>query len=200
MSGRRQNPQSSGRQQPDSAGNPRYDRDAHRAWTSQRKNQPPSDRWADDIPYEDPPVKERRKERNKNRMKDFKKSKKQPPPPKPERSEPEKATKEDSAQDAPLYDTTPFTFGGPFNQEYSQNFDCAGFPIICQETYSTMEGLNPRLSRDMPFPMFLHNMSCILQTSLIDAVYDDGQQPVPGNCSKAQDVLPTEYIIPGPIY
>lgn len=48
--------------------------------------------------------------------------------------------------------------------------------------------------------MFLHNMNCILQTSLIDAVYDDGRRPVPGYSSKAQDVLPSEYIIPGPIY
>lgn len=199
MSGRSQNPQNSGRQQNDSAGYPRYDRDASRAWNHQRRNQPPSDRWADDTPYEEPPTNERRKERNKTRMKTYK-QKKQQPPPKPDKIEPEKATREDSAQDAPLYDATPFTAGVPFNQEYSQNFDCSGFPVICQETYATLEGINPRLSRDMPFPMFLHNMNCVLQTSLIDAVYEDGRRPVPGHSSRAEDVLPPEYVIPGPIY
>lgn len=155
MSGRRQDPQTSGRTQIDSAGYPRYDRDASRAWNHQRRNQPPSDRWADDTPYEEPPTSDKRKERNKARMKAYKVQKKQPLPNKPERSEPEKSLKEDSAQDAPLYDATPFTSGVPYNQEYSQSFDYSGFPIICQETYSTLEGLNPRLSRDMAIPNVL---------------------------------------------
>lgn len=52
----------------------------------------------------------------------------------------------------------------------------------------------------MPFPMFLHNMNCVLQVAIIDSVYDDGQRPVPGHSNKAQDILPSEYMVPGPIY
>lgn len=74
--------------------------------------------------------------------------------------------------------------GIPVNQEYAQNFDLSSFPLLCSETYQTLQGLlNPRLTRDMPFPGFLHSMNAILQTALIDSVFEDGQMPVPGSDS-----------------
>lgn len=137
-------------------------------------------------------------------MKDFKASKKanksRPQKKDPPAPIPEIATTEDPPMDAPLYDTTPFTAGVALNQEYSQNFDHSGFIPLCQETYTTLQGLNPRLTRDMPFPGFFHNMNTILQVAIIDSVYEDGQRPVPNYSSRAQEILPDNYVIPGPIY
>lgn len=87
----------------------------------------------------------------------------------------EKAAAEDLPADEPLYDVTPFTAGIPVNQEYCQNFDMSSFPVLCHETYQTLQGLNPRLTRDMPFPGFLHCMNSVLQMALIDSVFEDGQ-------------------------
>lgn len=52
----------------------------------------------------------------------------------------------------------------------------------------------------MPFPGFLHSMNTVLQTAIIDSVFDEGRRPVPNQSTHAQDVLPSDYVIPGPIY
>lgn len=95
---------------------------------------------------------------------------------------------------------TPFSAGIPFNQKYNQNFDFSGFPTLCEETYTTLQGLNPRLSRDIPYPGFFHSMNTLLQATIIDSVYDDGQRLIPGTTTRAQDILPNEYVIPEPIH
>lgn len=51
----------------------------------------------------------------------------------------------------------------------------------------------------MPYPGFLHNMNVLLQTAVIDSVYEDGQRKVPGVSTQAQDILPPSYVIPEPI-
>lgn len=61
-------------------------------------------------------------------------------------------------------------------------------------------GLNHRLSRDIPYPGFLHSMNTLLQTTIIDSVYEEGVRPVPGQDSRAQDILLSDYVIPAPIY
>lgn len=43
-------------------------------------------------------------------------------------------------------------------------------------------------------------MNTLLQTALIYSVYDDGQRVIPGTTTRAQDVLPSEYVIPEQIY
>ncbi|KAG8274918.1 hypothetical protein J6590_097457 [Homalodisca vitripennis] len=114
-------------------------------------------------------------ERDIQRLKEYKKKQKErarpkTPPPAPKI---EAAQTEDSPSDAPFYDMTPFTAGVALNQE---------------------------LTRDMSFPGFFHCMNNILQTAVADAVFDDGQRPIPGQDSRAQDILPPEYVVPGPIY
>lgn len=114
------------------------------------------------------------KERNKARAQKWRKIKqtttRQAPPP----AQAEPAIREDPPSDAPLYDMTPFSAGIPYNQEYAQNFDLSGYPTLCEETYNTLQGLNPILARDIPFPGLFHSMNTLLQTALIDSVYDDG--------------------------
>lgn len=43
-------------------------------------------------------------------------------------------------------------------------------------------------------------MNTLLQTALIDSVYDEGQRIVPGTTFRAQDILTNEYVIPEPIH
>lgn len=52
----------------------------------------------------------------------------------------------------------------------------------------------------MPFPGFLHSMNTILQTTIIDSVFDEGRRPLPNQDARAQDCLTSEYVVPGPIY
>ncbi|KAG8255560.1 hypothetical protein J6590_102350 [Homalodisca vitripennis] len=39
-----------------------------------------------------------------------------------------------------------------------------------------------------------------MNTAVADAVFEDGQRPIPGQDAHAQDILPPEYVVPGPIY
>lgn len=188
---------------------PRRDRDAYRAYAFQQRRyqEDPSTSWANSVPFEDSESNStKRQDRNKCRFKKYKvKKQEKDKAVKPQSTASavvEKAVQEDTPLDAPLYDSTPFTSGSAYNQEYAQNYDMSGFPMLCRETYNTLQGLNPRLrlTRDIPFPGFLHSMNSILQTAIIDSVFEDGQRPLSGQDSKAQDVLPTEYLVPGPIY
>lgn len=187
MSGRGQFPRNRGRARGRGfpGGNPRRpDRDQYRAWQFQERN---NTDWSESKEYETheehqtPSRSTRNRKRSeawKNKKQDG--AKKEVIPPKVE-----KATAEDLPADEPLYDSTPFTAGVPINQEYTQSFDLSGFPLLCQETYQTLQEVNPRLTRDMPFPEFLHSMNAVLQTSIMDSVFDYGQRPVPGCYSRA---------------
>lgn len=206
MNGRGQN---SRQRQPNTAGIPRRDRDSERAYNFNRSRQEPSTSCADDIPYEPPSNTDRKRQRDRNRFNQFKsgkmnekreQKKDRSTPKQKEAAIPEMATQEDAPQDAPLYDSTPFTSGVPYAQEYCQNFDFSGFPPLCRETYQTLTGFNPRLTRDMPYPGFFHSMNTLLQTAIVDSVFEEGLRPIPGYDTRAQDILPTEYVVPGPIY
>lgn len=35
---------------------------------------------------------------------------------------------------------------------------------------------------------------------IINSVYDDDQRVIPGTTTRVQDILPAEYVVPGPIY
>lgn len=120
--------------------------------TTSTEHSPPPKTWGDDEPYQPPPPNPKRQDRNKARAKEWRKNKPvKTPRPAPTSAQAEVASREGPPSDAPLYDTTPFSAGGPFNQEYSQNFDFSCFPTLCEETYTQKR--SPKLTRDIPYPV-----------------------------------------------
>lgn len=121
-------------------------------------------------------------------------AKKAPPPPVTEI-----ATEEDTPQDEPLYGTTAYTAGNPLFQFYQQNFDLAGFEPPCSTTYEVLQGLDPKLPRDIPYVGFLHTMGTHVNAVLLDSVYDNQERPFGEYGEKVSSVLPQEFTIPKPI-
>lgn len=109
------------------------------------------------------------------------------------------ATEEDTPQDEPLYDTTAYTAGNPLFQFYLQNFDLAGFEPLCATTYEVLQGLDPKLPRDLPYVGFLHTMGTYVNAAVLDSVYDNQARPFGEYSERVSSVLPQEFTIPKPI-
>lgn len=132
------------------------------------------------------------------------KPKKTNPPRQPEKEQPTPpvtvvATEEDTPQDEPLYDTTAYTAGNPLFQFYQQNFDLAGFEPLCSTTYEVLQGLDPKLPRDLPYAGFLHTMGTYVNAAVLDSVYDNQERKFGEYSERVSSVLPQEFTIPKPI-
>lgn len=183
-----------GRQPPHRyAGFRRRERDAARTFDNYQR-QPGTD-WSD----EPPPVPHAkwgtRKPTARSQRGNPKKPKKSEPPRKEAKKAPpplatEIATEEDTTQDEPLYDTTAYTAGNPLFQFYQQNFDLAGFEPLCSTTYEVLQGLDPKLPRDLPYVGFLHTMGIYVNAALLDSVYDNQERPFGEYGEKVSSVLP----------
>lgn len=109
------------------------------------------------------------------------------------------ATEEDTPHDEPLYDTTSYTAGNPIFQFYQQNFDLAGFEPLCSTTYEILQGLDPKITRDLPYAGFMHTMGTYVNASLLDSVFDNQERPFGEYNEKASSALPETFTIPKPL-
>lgn len=135
------------------------------------------------------------------RSQNFKGRGKGPKGPKVNRDVPDlTATTETVAKDEPLYEPGPHSTGTAVNELYCQNFDHAGFVDLVEETFEVMRGIDPRLDRRIPYCAFLHSMTSVLNAVQIDATKSHGEDAIPGYSAYAQDALPDDLIIPGPIH
>lgn len=98
-----------------------------------------------------------------------------------------------------MYDTTAYTAGNPLFQFYQQNFDLAGFEPLSATTYEVLQGMDPKLQRDLPHVGFLHTMGTYVNATLLDSVYENQESPFGEYGEKVSSVLPQEFTIPKPI-
>lgn len=206
MDGRRQNSRYNGRGT--AAGQfPRSSRtrDSERAFSHQQ-NQAFSNNWAEAQPideYVPRPNQPRSTQRSQNwrgRERQPGRNKNQPRQQEQQQRGEITAVRESAPSNEPMYDIGPHSAGVAINELYQQNYDYAGYLSTCQVTYETLQGIDPRLSRRMPLSGFLHVMNTYLQTRIIDAVEENQERPIPGVTERAQNILPEDTIIPGPIY
>lgn len=109
-----------------------------------------------------------------------------------------KAVKETAPVDEPLYDIGPHSSSIPVQETYSQNFDFSGFIDQVERTYETMRGIDPRLDRRMPFSMFQHSMTTILNCYLMDLSLANGERKM--GMGMCQDLLPEDLCIPDNLF
>lgn len=109
-----------------------------------------------------------------------------------------RAKDETSPVDEPLYDLGPHGSSIPVQELYSQNFEVSGFIDQVERTYETLRGIDPRLDKRMPFSMFQHSMTTVLNCHLLDVAYENGERKL-GN-TKCQDLLPEDLCMPDNLY
>lgn len=83
-------------------------------------------------------------------------------------------------------------------ETYAQNFEFGGYIDQIKRTYETLRGIDPRLDRRMPFSMFQHSMTTILNCHLLDLTLDNGERKV--DSARCQDLLPEDLSIPDNLY
>lgn len=195
--------QEGSRQPANSVGFRRRERDAARAFNDHQRR--PGTDWAEEQPPT-PHNKWGTRKPTARSQRGNPKKQKNPSVPKPEaKKEPpappatEITTEEDTPHDEPLYDTTAYTAGHPLFQFYQQNFDLALFEPLCATTYEVLQGLDPKLPRDLPYAGFLHTMGTYVNAALLDSVYENQERPFGEYGEKVSAVLPQEFTIPKPI-
>ncbi|KAL4721113.1 hypothetical protein ACJJTC_015019 [Scirpophaga incertulas] len=109
-----------------------------------------------------------------------------------------KATDETAPVDEPLYDLGPHSSAVPVQEIYSQNYEFSGYIDQVERTYEAMRGIDPRLDRRMPFSMFQHSMTTILNCYLMDLTLENGERKI--GCTRMQDLLPEDLNIPDNLY
>lgn len=109
-----------------------------------------------------------------------------------------RSKEETSPVDEPLYDLGPHTSSIPVQEVYSQNVDLSGYIDQVERTYEIMRGIDPRLDRRLPFSMFQHSMTTILNCYLLDVALDNGERKL--GFSKCQDLLPEDLCMPDNLY
>lgn len=77
-----------------------------------------------------------------------------------------KATTETPPKDGILYEGS-FSGGKPSIEQNTHNMDYSAFPLFCEQTYQVMEINDGRLRRRMPFCMYQHYITEILNAYLI---------------------------------
>lgn len=110
-----------------------------------------------------------------------------------------KARKESPPVDEPLWDLGPHTAGIPTREIYAQNFEFSGFIDINERVYNQLRGIDPRIDRRLPYSMFLHSNTTILNAVMIDVAKKNGENKIPES-GMAQDLLPEEFNLAGPIH
>lgn len=110
-----------------------------------------------------------------------------------------KARKETPPVNEPQWDLGPHTAGIPTREIYSQNYDFSGFVDLNERTYNQLRGIDPRLERRLPYSMFLHANTTVLNAVLLDTTRRNGENKV-SESGMAQDILPEEYHVVGPIH
>lgn len=83
-------------------------------------------------------------------------------------------------------------------ETYSQNFEFSGYIDQIERTYESLRGVDPRLDRRMPFSMFQHSMTTILNCCLLDLTLDNGERKI--DSGRCQDLLPEDLCIPDNLY
>lgn len=78
--------------------------------------------------------------------------------------------KKETINDEPLWQEGPFGGTHPATRLYSQNMDFSTYPLLCERVYADMEAEEPRLRRQMPFCIFQHAMTSLLNATIIDHV------------------------------
>jgi len=82
---------------------------------------------------------------------------------------------ETAPSDEPLYDVGAYRTSVADHELFAQNFDIAGFPTYCEATFEVLRAIDGRLERKLPFSMFLHSMSTILNCYLLDLSISNGR-------------------------
>lgn len=109
-----------------------------------------------------------------------------------------RAKDETAPVDEPMYDLGPHSSSIPVQETYSQNFEFGGFIDQIERTYESLRGIDPRLDRRMPFSMFQHSMSTILNCYLMDLTLENGERRL--DAAKCQELLPEDLCIPENLY
>ncbi|CAH2101168.1 unnamed protein product [Euphydryas editha] len=109
-----------------------------------------------------------------------------------------KAKDETAPVDEPLYDLGPHSNSIPVQETYSQNFEFGGFIDQVERTYEALRGVDPRLDRRMPFSMFQHSTTTILNCYLIDLTLENGERKL--DSARCQDLLPEDLCVPDNLY
>lgn len=178
------------------SGEKREDRNQRRAYEFQQKKNFNND-WNDVREFEDRPVKPRGATKRSTAWKNRK----------PQKQEAKndtaaaydfRAKDETAPVDEPLYDLGPHTSSIPMQETYSQNFEFSGYIDQVERTYEALRGVDPRLDRRMPFSMFQHSMTTILNCYLLDLTLDNGERKV--DSGRCQDLLPEDLCIPDNLY
>lgn len=93
-----------------------------------------------------------------------------------------------------MYDTSAILV----QELYSQNFEFSGYIDQVERTYEALRGIDPRLDRRLPFSMFQHSTTTILNCCLLDLTLDNGEVKL--NQTRCQDLLTEDLCIPDNLY
>lgn len=175
------------------------DRRGYRAYQHNTERAFQNDWSAAPPPFEDRPPKPRKPS---DRSKKWKKNQQKPKDEEKvdKKVNPFQAKEESKPSDEPMYDLGPHSTGIAVQELYAQNFDHSGFLDIVERTYQQLRGIDPRLDRRMPYSGFLHSMTTTLNAVQIDTCFDNGERKIPHLSGYAQDALPEDLYIPGPIH
>lgn len=205
-------------QPPHSSGKPLINRNTRRmAGYNQKKylEAPVPDSWADDYEPEVPQQKKKQQQPN-ARSQNWRARKDGGKPfPKKERTEekgPMKITdpaedssskvvkaKKEIVNDDPLWQEGPFGGTHPATRLYSQNYDFSTFPLLCERVYADLEAEEPRLRRQMPFCIFQHSMTSLLNATVIDHARTVNAEDRFADEESPLNLISPDTYIPGPI-
>lgn len=118
-----------------------------------------------------------------------------------ERQLPPRSTTETPPRNEPMYSLDGFSGLMPEHQLRVQNFDFQVFPTLCQDVFMELEGINPRLRRELPFCVFQHAMTETLTTHLITMVKQQNHECRFEGENNPRDIIGADdIIIPKPIH
>ena len=68
----------------------------------------------------------------------------------------------------PLWQLCTYPASIPINMNYSQNIDFSTYPVLLERTFLDLEIVHPTIRREMPFCVFQHVCTSVLNAVVID--------------------------------
>lgn len=87
----------------------------------------------------------------------------------------------------------------PMQRRYTQNFDHSNFALIVERSYADLRGCEPTISRSMPFCMYMHYNTELLNAKLIDTDRMQNNIPTLASEGDVRDTLHSELNIHAPV-
>lgn len=107
--------------------------------------------------------------------------------------------KKENLIDEPLWQEGPIQGTHPVNRIYAQNMDMSNFPLLVERVYLDLEIENPRLRREIPYCMFLHYCTILLNVSIIDHVKTINAEDRYADEESPMNLIPEDLVVPAPI-